>query len=371
MCGEIPRQDADTLISVRAPKVSEAMSMTQTRIGWLALVPLLVAVAVVGAACSSAATGTAAGAGSGSGASAEPVAASTDAIGATAATGESNGTGGADGQIDPCIVLTKADVQPFFSIPLVTQLPQTFAAGKTCEWDGNDGAGGVATALDVNVQTGQDATDSWSMATGPGSGVELFSGVGSQAEHFPGSPDFVSIKGTTLCGITTTGFGHLAGKSAYQPGSIPDAAATQIAQDYGTLCNRIFGSGNTTPTLVASPAASAAPTAPRPSISIPAVGGTLGNGFPLPQGLDCTGNTTTSTDGTITCDAKTTADPFSTYPFYLGVLSGNGYTINHEQEEAASDGSEVASIVFSGNSAGILSTISVRGANVTIILQAP
>ena len=154
--------------------------------------------------------------------------------------------GASSGPLDPCALLTKADVQPFFSVPVVTELPGPVPG--TCEWAANDGPGGVSTSLDVVVITGQDALDAWTVASGPGPKT-MFGDVGDQAEHYPNDPDFVSNKGDVTCNITTVGSAHLAGKMDYPVAAIPDAAATQIAQAYGTLCNKIYGSGPTTPTL--------------------------------------------------------------------------------------------------------------------------
>jgi hypothetical protein len=326
------------------------------------LLPMLVGLAFIAAGCS-AASGSSVPAPSipvGAGqASSGPVPGGTD--------------GGTIGAIDPCQKLTKADVQPFFSVPVVTELPGPKEVGDTCEFQANDAPGGVSTALDINVRTGQDATEWWSTAGGATSGATMFSGVGDQAEHFPGSTDFVSISGQVACGLTTTGYEHLAGKASYQPGSMPNDAATQIAQAYGTLCNKIYGRGSTTPTITASPAVdlSSASATPGPSIVTVAQGGTLGQGFPLPVGLDCSGVTATDSEGTITCSATNVADPKSIYPFYLSSLPATGYTINHESEGTGQDGSEIASIIFEGPGAGAFSTISVLGGRVTVTLEAP
>ncbi len=322
----------------------------------LVLAPLLGTVVLLAAACSGA-----------SATSAPGVSAPADGTSAAPP-----GSTSAQAEIDPCVKLTKADVQPFFSVPVVSQLPRPKEVGDTCEWGGNDGNGGIPTSLDVNVATGPDAITYFSLAAGPTSGYTMFSGVGDQAAHLPGDPDFESIKGQILCRISTLGYQHLAGKMDYQPGSMPDAAATQIAQQYGTLCNKIFGSGNMTPTMVASPAAevSSAPSTPAPSVAIVAKGGTLGPDFPLPVGLDCAGVTSTDSKGAITCSATNVADPKSIYPFYVNILPGAGYTINHESEET-SNGTEVASILFEGPGAGGYSMITVDGPRVTITLEAP
>ncbi len=338
------------------------MFRTPTRTSWWAFLGAVVAVPLLAAACSTSANG--AGSSNVPGRSQGPGVVDTASPGATLAA-----AGASSGPLDPCALLTKADVQPFFSVPIVTELPGPVPG--TCEWAANDSPGGVDTSLDVAVTTGQDALFAWTMASGPGPRT-MFGEVGDHAEHYPNNPDFVSNKGEVTCKITTVGNAHLAGKADYPPVGIPDAAATKIAQSYGTLCNKIYGSGPTSPTLTAAPiaasdAGSAAPTA---AVSIPPIGGTLGASFPLPQGLDCSGKTTTDSEGTITCAGTTTGDAMATYPFFLSVLPAQGYTISHEQEEV-SNGKEIASILFGGNGAGGLSFISILGTSVTITLQAP
>ena len=338
------------------------MSRPSLRHRRLVLALLLLAAAIAPAACSTGASVPAS-----SGPLTAGVPPSVAASGALASGGTS--TGG-DSALDPCTRLTKADVQPFFDIPVVTELPGPTPLGLLCEFAANDAPGGVSTSLDIDIQTGPDATLRWQVAT-TGGGQTMFSGVGDQAEHLPGAPDFLAIKGDVVCGITTVGWTHLAGKAAYQPGSIPDAVATQIAQSYGTLCNKIFGSGNTTPTVTAGPMVDLGTSAPpAASVAVPAQGGTLNGVFPLPVGIDCTGVTTTDSEGTIVCSATNTADQADVYPFYLAALPGHGYTINSEREEMAL-GKEVAFIGFDGNGAGGFSSISIIGTAVTITLQAP
>ena len=338
------------------------MSSTPPRPSRIVLLGSLVVASFLAAACS---TG-GAGAGSSRGPGPSQAQGTVDGAASPAALAAA---GASAAPIDPCALLTTADVQPFFSVRIATQLPGPIPG--TCEWAANDNPGGVETSLDVSVTTGQDALFAWSIASEPGPET-MFSGVGDQAEHYPGSPDFVSISGDVSCKISSEGSAHLAGKMDYPAAAIPDAAATRIAQAYGTLCNRIYGSGPTTPTLTAPPMAASDAGSPTPAaaVSLPPTGGTLGASFPLPQGLDCTGRTTTDSEGTITCDGTTTGDPMATYPFFLSVLPAHGYTISHEQEEV-SNGKEIASIAFGGNGIGGFSFISIMGTSVTITLQAP
>jgi hypothetical protein len=206
------------------------------------------------------------------------------------------------------------------------------------------------------------------------SSAVIFSGVGDQAEHIPGLSDFVSIKGSVVCSLTTVGRTHLAPLASLQRDTdqlLSDSDATAVAQQFGTLCNRIFGSGNTVPTATA-----AAPTddatdssSPTASVSVPAAGGTLGTTkFPLPQGVDCTGKVTV-TDEDSSCTVTIAAgDGASIYAFYLSVLAQNGYTINHQQTQASADGT-IASILFSGGGFDAFSDVDIFNTMLTIDLR--
>ena len=264
-----------------------------------------------------------------------------------------------------------AEVQPFFTVPLATQLKS--AVPGTCESAAGDAPLGVPTSLDVMVRGGDDANVRWQLASTDPTAV-LFSGVGDKAEHATGDPDFLAFGNGLVCGITTFGWAHLVGKAGHDPGLIPDDQATAIAKDYGTLCNRMFGTGNTTPTLVAQAPAPSAPASgsPAPSIAIPAVGGTFGAGVPLPVGVDCSGtHATTEFDGSQQCTTVTSGDPRAIYPFYLQALPAAGFTIHSERDGIADDGTEIASILFGGNGISELSTVNLRGLNVTINLPEP
>ena len=331
------------------------------------LAALVIAAALVASACSSATASIA-----GALASAAAADASQDAAApADAAADGSTAPGGTATAPDPCAVLTMAEVQPFFTVPLATQLKS--AVPGTCEWAAGDAPLGVPTSLDVMVLGGDDAAVRLQLATTDPTAV-VFSGVGDRAQHASGTPDFLAFANGLACGITTFGWAHLVGKADHDPGPIPDDQATAIAQDYGTLCNRIFGSGNTTPPLVAQAPASPASASgsPAPSIAIPAVGGTFGPGFPLPAGVDCTGtHLTTDIDGSPECETVTGGDPHAIYPFYLQTLPADGYTIHTERDGVADDGTEIASIMFGGNGVGDLSTVNLRGLNVSITLRQP
>ena len=238
--------------------------------------------------------------------------------------------------IDPCQKLTKADVQPFFTVPIATELPDAYntATTKGCSFSV---AGAFGTTLSIKVVVGGDAQTMQLLQKNDTQAV-TFSGVGVTAHHPPGSTEFTAQEGTDAdpeyCGVSTTGWKELAGKKDLPDvTSIPDATATMIAQQYGTLCNKLFGSGDTAPTMtVAAPVTSSS--APYTGVLLPTAG-TIGTGFPLPQGLDCSGSkTTTDSEGTVTCDTTTT-DGKALYEYYLQTLPAKGYVLHHEGESAS------------------------------------
>ena len=271
--------------------------------------------------------------------------------------------------IDPCQKLTKADVQPFFTVPVVTELPEVYdtATTKGCSFSV---AGAIATTLSIKVVVGDDAQTMQLLQTGDTQEV-TFSGVGVTAQHPKGSTEFSAQEGTAAdpvyCAVSTTGWKQLAGKKDLADvTAIPDATATTIAQQYGTLCNKLFGSGHATPTMtVAAPPASS--TAPYTGVSL-ATAATIGAGFPVPRDLDCSGtNTTTDTEGTVSCDTTTT-DGAAVYQYYLTTLPTRGYTLHHEGESGT--GSQMlATLLFSGHGLAGFSAVAITGTHVSINLQ--
>lgn len=270
--------------------------------------------------------------------------------------------------IDPCQKLTKADVQPFFTVPIANELPEVYDTVNTkgCSFSAN---GLVATTLSIKVVGGDDAQVMEQLQTTDTQEV-AFSGVGTSAQHPHGSTEFTAQEGTsanpTYCAVSTTGWKELAGKKDLADVTdIPDATATTIAQQYGTLCNKLFGSGNASPTMtVVAPPSSAAPVYTGPVL---ATGGTLGANFPLPQGLDCNGAKTTTDSESLSCDTTSSAGK-AIYEYYLTVLPTKGFTINHESDQTSPNG-ELASLLFAGPGVGGFSSLSVVGTHISIMLQ--
>lgn len=178
-----------------------------------------------------------------------------------------------------CSQIPEAQVQPLLVNPItkVTVKPETsieFNGGKThigqqCVYSAGSGD---SEALTVTVVGGQwaakaYAADVQSLSPRP---VRV-PGVGSKAirqrvdsNGAVGTSILSSIKGNTYCSIQPQaddipGVGQLE-EAAGATADIGDKAYAEIASAIGTICNRIYGSGNTKPDLSGLAAAAAAPT---------------------------------------------------------------------------------------------------------------
>ena len=279
--------------------------------------------------------------------------------------------------IDPCKKLTIADVQPYFTVPVATEMPSPLSSGTMlgCEWAAA-GGGGLSTSLDMLVIVGQDAQDRWDLANATGH-PEKLSGIGAESEHLARQTDMWAMTGSgakaVWCGVTTGGWKELAGhRELADPANIPDDVATRIAGQYGLLCNKIFGSGNTTPTMTApAPTGSAAAvTAPGPTAAAAAAGGVMtGTDVPVPQGMDCSGTKTAkNTTGGLECDQQV-PDPDAAYNFFLQALPKAGYVINTKRYVKTDSGRVLANISFSGGKLPGFNVVNIDAKDVDITLQ--
>jgi hypothetical protein len=169
-----------------------------------------------------------------------------------------------------CSKLTKAQVQPLIvnQITKETVKPVTGAQytgstkkiGQECVF-----AAGSADseALTVTIITGPVATRAYAadvQSLSPG--AVSVPGVGSKAVRAPvdakgaaSTTTLSALKGHTYCSISPQdgdipGEGQLE-EAAGDTADIGNKAYAEIAAAIGTACNRIFGSGNTTPNLTA------------------------------------------------------------------------------------------------------------------------
>lgn len=152
----------------------------------------------------------------------------------------------------------RCDVQPFFNEPLTKTaetdvLPPTYGCIFTTT--------SKKSSLQIIAASGQIAeryyTDSASAGGKPG--VAL-SGVGDKAIRTAGDVWVSAMKSGVFCQIHGD---HSADRaenavademrginiSDVRAGNIPDAEAQAVAQQLGTLCNKIYGSGNMTPSF--------------------------------------------------------------------------------------------------------------------------
>lgn len=270
--------------------------------------------------------------------------------------GDDETTGPVAPLIDPCTALTMADVQPFFTAQIVTALPTMLNSDqeKSCEWAPTN----KTSSLIVDYLVGDGAQTKLLLNQQPGGDAVAVPGVGDGANRPSDDPSLLfSWKGSgstaVVCAVTTTGeqFSLIADPAA----SLTADQATQIDEQYGTLCNKLYGSGNTTPSV---PQVSIVSATPLPSLtgSVPADSGTTmpGTGIPLPSGVDCSGtNTAKDTMFGLTCEQPIT-DALAVYTFYLTALPAHGYTINSQQYYPAADsGAANATIMFTDDADGL------------------
>ena len=326
---------------------------------------LLVPVAVVVVACSSSPTVPPAVAAAAATAAAVAAATADDAATTTGDTASP-----AANLEDPCQKLTKADVQPFFTQQLVTELPGLLQSDtdKSCEFASNN----EASSLIVDYEVGDAAQTKVLLHNQPGGDAVSVPGVGDAASHPAGDPSMLfSSKGSgasaVVCTVTTTGLGFALVSTS---SAMTDDQATQIDAQYGTLCNKMYGSGNTTPTV---PSVSVVPASTLPSDTGAALadsGNTMpGTGIPLPAGVDCSGaNTAKDSLLGLSCNQPIT-DPQGVYTFYLKALPAHGYTISNQAFYPAKDGSTPNGRITFTDTADGLCFISIIGNKLSVSKQ--
>lgn len=186
--------------------------------------------------------------------------------GSTAATSQSSdtttGSSGGGNTTATCKQLTYADVQPLVVDP-ITRVAVTAGSaadnnGQRCVW----GTSSTSDAMGITVLSGDDAKRTYASDIQSITAVSL-PGVGDKAarDGSHSSTLVTSMKGDLYCGVTP-GDGEVPGiaqleDAAGNSSNIGDTAYTEQSAAVGTLCNRIYGSGNTTPDLTALKAAGA------------------------------------------------------------------------------------------------------------------
>jgi hypothetical protein len=150
-----------------------------------------------------------------------------------------------------CKQLPKSQIQPVLSVPIgkvsVTAALQT---GQQCVYSGAGSDDGVD--IDVLVFNGSQAKPEFQQEVkgwGPKVAVK---GIGDKAYRKKGDYQIDSIKGSEFCSVSVGSDETVPGVSALETNGtddIPESADTIIASALGTICNRIYGKGNTKASL--------------------------------------------------------------------------------------------------------------------------
>ena len=153
-----------------------------------------------------------------------------------------------------CSQLTKEQVQPLM-VNAITDVKVTAAGtdgeGQQCVFSAPDGTG----AIDVLVLGGADAQPAYAGALKAEThGPVAVPGVGDKASRDTGDGEIDSIKGDLYCAVSLGSAGDVPGIGKLEQAAggtthIAESAYAAEAAALGTLCNRIYGSGNTTPDL--------------------------------------------------------------------------------------------------------------------------
>jgi hypothetical protein len=182
---------------------------------------------------------------------------------------------GSGGGKATCSQLTIAQVQPLVVKP-ITKATSAAAPlnvslhglGQMCTF----ATSSTESAITVTVVGGQDAANYY---IGQVQGITpvSVSGIGDKAvrDGGHGSSTITAEAGGVTCSVSTSAEDNLPGVGALEEAAgdtsnIGDANDAVISTALGTMCNRIFGSGNTTPNFsgLSTPTASASP-APIPT----------------------------------------------------------------------------------------------------------
>lgn len=169
-----------------------------------------------------------------------------------------------------CDQLTVDQLQPMASSPLTKAPSRTIGLndhlGQDCAFDVNDDEDAFDVVVLPDAASGEikDAGMDYDSAAKSACGADpvAVSGVGSKACRAQGDISVLATNGSLSCSVSAEpqdmpdlGAWELShGGTSTVPDSIADPAVAVI----GTICNRIFGSGNTTPDLAALKAAIAA-----------------------------------------------------------------------------------------------------------------
>jgi hypothetical protein len=151
-----------------------------------------------------------------------------------------------------CKQLTNAQIQPLLATPITkVKVTAALSTGQQCVYSGS-GDEGSGEDIDVLVIKGTAATQGFKEEVkGLGSKVAV-PGVGDKAYRAKGDYQIDSIKGSEFCSVSVGDEESVPGVNALLvngTSDIPESANAIVASALGTICNRIYGKGNTKPAL--------------------------------------------------------------------------------------------------------------------------
>ena len=146
-------------------------------------------------------------------------------------------------------------MQPLITIKVisvVTSSITTNGSGQQCQFNakGPDSTGAVT----VQVLKGSLGTEAYNQAVSGDSKPVAVPGVGDKATRDTESGAVDALKGDLYCSVTYASSDEIPGVGPLEEAhgstnNIGENYYDTVAQAMGTLCNRIYGSGNTTPDL--------------------------------------------------------------------------------------------------------------------------
>ena len=162
------------------------------------------------------------------------------ASGAVVASGSSKAT---------CKQLPKSQIQALLSVPIAkVKVTSALATGQQCVYSGSDGGDDI----DVLVIGGSEAKPGFQEDVKGMSPKVAVKGVGDKAYREKGDFQIDSIKGSEFCSVSVGSDDSVPGVAALETNGtsdIPESANAIIASALGTICNRLYGKGNTKPSL--------------------------------------------------------------------------------------------------------------------------
>ncbi len=151
-----------------------------------------------------------------------------------------------------CKQLPKSQIQSLLAVPIAkVKVTAALQTGQQCVYSGA-GSEGSGDAIDVLVIKGREAKQGIQEDMKSLSPRVPVKGVGDRAYREGGDFQIDSIEGNEYCSVSVGSEDSVKGVDALLvngSSDLPEAANAIIASALGTICNRLYGKGNTKPSL--------------------------------------------------------------------------------------------------------------------------